>query len=228
MSCNSRKVISTDDLDPNVFDLKTDAFNSYNAREWMVIFYYKDANGAIARGGDIITSKYGGRLKGVDSDFITTANNNTRGYIWYETPVSTAAKNEPQPIRQLFADKAVVSGGLNANNNNVDFRARNGVTHAQELDKWKNINNGTPRLWSGQEGYNFYGINWETPGTSWAPENFKVRWGFIWNNEGHEINTSDSACGIGMSDYSCRDHYKWDGTQFKGCNSSIAFEFYVR
>jgi len=211
------------DLDPNIFDLKTDAFNSYNAREWMVIFYYKDDSGSIARGGDVITAKYKGRIRGPNSDFITTANNNTRGYIWYETPVSSDPRNEAQPIRQLFYDKTARPGGPNSNNNNVDFRPRSGVINAKELDKWKNVNPNTPRLWSCQQGYNFYGINWEIP----VSNNFKVRWGFIWNNESHETSSSDVSCGIGMNDMSCRD-YSWEQAEFKGCNSSIAFEFYVR
>jgi len=223
------------DINPSnnlsMFDIKTDAFNNYNAREWMAIFYYKNNSGVISQGGDLILESEGGRINGSGTSIISTANQNTRGWIWREAPPSSAANNAPQPVRQLFYDRLPNSAnGLSNNNNKWDFLSRYGLNvNAQTLDKWsvKSTDIG-PRLWSGQEGFKFYGINYEQPGTSWSPDQFKVRWGFVWNNETHEVSTSDSACGIGMNDYSCRDHYKWDGTQHKGINQSIAFEFYVR
>lgn len=221
------KGIYSNNLDPNIFDLKTSAFNSYNAKEWMAIFYYTDGNGE-SRGGDIIDEENGGVItNATGSTPISSARSNTRGWIWKETPYSSAPNNAVQPAQKLFSDRSSTGGRFNRHNNNISFLPRYNIDHAKDLDKMNKRVTGT-HLWSCQYGFNFYGINWEKPGTSWAPENFKVRWGFIWNNEGHEIYTSDAACGIGMSDYSCRDHYKWGGTEVKGCNSSIAFEFYVR
>jgi len=223
------------DINPSnnlsMFDIKTDAFNNYNAREWMAIFYYKNNSGVISQGGDLILESEGGRINGSGTSIISTANQNTRGWIWREAPPSSAANNAPQPVRQLFYDRLPNSAnGLSNNNNKWDFLSRYGLNvNAQTLDKWSvKATDIGPRLWSGQEGFKFYGVNYEQPGTSWSPDQFKVRWGFVWNNETNEVSTSDSACGIGMNDYSCRDHYKWDGTQHKGINQSIAFEFYVR
>lgn len=223
------------DINPSnnlsMFDIKTDAFNNYNAREWMAIFYYKNNSGVISQGGDLILESEGGRINGSGTSIISTANQNTRGWIWREAPPSSAANNAPQPVRQLFYDRLPNSAnGLSNNNNKWDFLSRYGLNvNAQTLDKWSvKATDIGPRLWSGQEGFKFYGVNYEQPGTSWSPDQFKVRWGFVWNNETDEVSTSDSACGIGMNDYSCRDHYKWDGTQHKGINQSIAFEFYVR
>jgi len=218
------------DLNASEFDIKTDAFNSYNAREWLAVFYFKDRNGAITRGGDYISRNEGGKTK--DDMEISTENKNTRGWIWRELARSTRKDGEPEPMRELFYNRRVTSTGLSNTNNHLDFLAKYGIGHVQGLNKWrrKDTDTGTP-LWSGQEGFNFYGINWEHPTTAamWGGgRQFKVRWGFIWNNEGHEIYTSDCSCGIGMAEYSCRDEWRWDGTQFKGCNESIAYEIYVR
>ena len=216
--------IYSSDLNPDVFDIKTDAFNSYNAREWMAIFYYKNSNGSISRGGDYISKNEGGKTE--DDIEISTENKNTRGWIWRELARSSRVDGEPEPMRELFFNRRTRTGGLDNTNNNLDFLAKYGLSHAAGLNKWrrKNTDTGTS-LWSGQYGFNFYGINWEHPSTG---NGFKVRWGFVWNNEGHEIVTCDSACGIGMRDFSCRDDNRWGGTEVQGCSDTIAYEIYVR
>lgn len=213
------------------YDIKTDAYNNYNAREWMVIFYYKNGE-SISRGGDDILRNEGGKASdGLTS--ISSLDKNTRGWIWRESPKSTLPNQEPQSLQSFFSSRAPTStNGLNTENNNIDFKSLYGVTNAKQLKKWsrKPATDTGSILWSaqdrddGQAGYNFYGINYEIPNKP-----FKVRWGFVWNNESDPSNNSnDAAGGLGMHNFSCADIWNHDGVQYKGVNSSIAFELYVR
>lgn len=224
------------DLNQNTFDIKTDAFNFHDSREWMAIFYHKTGE-MITRGGDIILASEGGKTEGTNPQPISSKNKNTRGWIWREVARTTKANGDPEPMRELFYNRRVSTtgdnSGFDATNNYWDFLSKYGITNARGLNKWRKQNTDTGiTLWSAQEGFNFYGVNWQYPlsGRMWGVgREFKVRWGFIWNNE-VDINnqTSDAACGIGMADHSCRDEWRWNGTQTKGCNESIAFEIYVR
>jgi len=218
-------------LNQNTYDLKTDAFNYHDAREWMAIFYHKTGD-MITRGGDIILVSEGGKTEGKTPQPISSQNKNTRGWIWREVPRTTKANGDPESMRELFFNRTP-GNGFNNTNNYWEFLSKYGISNAKGLNKWRKQSTDTGiTLWSGQEGFNFYGINWEYPtsGLMWGHHRrYRVRWGFVWNNE-VDINnqTSDAACGIGMTDYSCRDDWRWDGTQIKGCNESIAFEIYVR
>ena len=207
------------------YDMKTDAFNNYNAREWMVIFYYRNGE-SISRGGDDILRNEGGKASdGVTS--ISSLDKNTRGWIWRESPRSTLANQDPQSLQSFFSSRAPTStNGLNRENNNIDFKSLYGVTNSKNLKKWnrKPTTDTGSSLWSGQDGYNFYGINYEIPNKP-----FKVRWGFVWNNETDPSdNSNDAAGGLGMHNFSCADIWNNDIVQYKGVNNSIAFELYVR
>lgn len=206
------------------YDTKTEAFNSYSAKEWMAIFYYKK-NDAKSLGGDTIYASYGGKIGNTS---ISSENKNTRGWIWYEPNVP----NKPNdininrlPISALFASRQSNNKvGLHKGNNFVDLR---GGIQTTRLNKWKNHIFGS-RLWSSQTPYNFYGINYEIPSGNQPPN---VRWGFAWNENGpNDANSNDVYAGIGLQ---CRGGYSagdfvdgWNDTT--GVNDSIAFEWYVR
>lgn len=81
------------------------------------------------------------------------------------------------------------------------------------------------RIFSAQEGFTFYGINYS------GNENAKVRWGFAWNNEADQ-GTNDNSGGLGMSstggNYSAGDRY-WDGDlSTRGIDRSARVELYIR
>lgn len=81
------------------------------------------------------------------------------------------------------------------------------------------------QVFSKQEGYSFYGINYL------GNANAKVRWGFAWNNENDQTSNDDSG-GIGMSpsfgNYSAGDFYWNGGASIQGINRSARVELYVR
>lgn len=79
-------------------------------------------------------------------------------------------------------------------------------------------------IFSAQEGYSFYGINYS------GYANAKVRWGFAWNNEADQV-TNDVSGGLGMSsnygNYSAGD-YDWSSSSNHGINRSTRVELYIR
>jgi hypothetical protein len=74
------------------------------------------------------------------------------------------------------------------------------------------------------------GTNTITGGTGAAPGttscNVNLRWGFIFNNETTEFNSSDAYCGIGISGWSAGDAYGCCGTA--GINRQARVELYGR
>jgi len=80
-------------------------------------------------------------------------------------------------------------------------------------------------IFSKQEGFTFYGINYS------GNANAKVRWGFAWNNEADQGSNDDSG-GLGMStnygNYSAGDFYWNGGLSTSGINRSARVELYIR
>ena len=170
------------DLDPNIYDAKFETFNKSLAAEWMAIFYVKDNEGNIIKGGDI--------------------KNNNRGYVWYEKNVKiedtyNKIKRIVSPMDLfIFLDKS----NRKLNDGKLYSKLAQNI-----LGKFMNTNttrdNGMPfqsknLLFSSQpilEGNtNFYGLNYN----SGRPIT-KVRWGFTFNDSAD--NTNDVCGGIGTS-----------------------------
>jgi hypothetical protein len=205
-------------------DAKFDTFNYFKAKEWMAIFYPVDRNGRKLTGG---------------GDF----KENSRGWIWYENKLNYNG-NYYSPM-ELFQVLDNPKGNGRAFNRNIDLRP-SGV-RADQLAKFRV--DGKTQIWSGQAGFNFYGINYEYERHfEWRGNS--VRWGFSWNNE-WDADTTDVYAGIGL-DYQNRtgrwqdDHggFTWNGydngrgfscgdfiwccQNTTGLNDSMAFEWYVR
>lgn len=233
---NNYQTLSTDEI--KTLDIKTDAFNKYNAKEWLAIFYYKDS-----KGGDIIKKEYGGVI---DNNYPReTTNINAKGWLWYEPNIPITDRNAPnrvgQPILQLFRDRTPSqSTGITRNNSFISLKEKYGVANVKEMDKFKNNVGNTSRLFSSQSGFNFYGINYDIP-TYFEKYNIggyeawgtSTRWGFSFNNE-NDTATNDVNIGIGLSyprngaGYSAGDIILWNGVEDQVLGQSIAFEWYVR
>ena len=161
------------DLDPNIYDAKFETFNKSLAAEWMAIFYVKDNEGNIIKGGDI--------------------KNNNRGYVWYETNVKI--EDTYNKIKRIVSPKDLFIF-LDKSNRKIN------KNYAQNMGgKFTNTNTTRPfqsknLLFSSQpilEGNtNFYGLNYN----SGRPIT-KVRWGFTFNDSAD--NTNDVCSGIGTS-----------------------------
>ena len=171
------------DLDPNIYDAKFETFNNSLAAEWMAIFYVKDNEGNIIKGGDI--------------------KNNNRGYVWYETNVKIEdTYNKIKRIVSpkdlfIFLDKSdrklnVKYNVKNAQNINGKFTNANTIRDGGGSMPFQSKN----LLFSSQpiiEGNtSFYGLNYN----SGRPIT-KVRWGFTFNDSAD--NTNDVCGGIGTS-----------------------------
>jgi len=166
------------DIEPNIYDAKFDTFNHTLSAEWMAIFYVKDNEGNIIKGGDI--------------------QKNNRGYVWYETNVKindtlNKIKKIVSPMELFkFLDKsdrkinvryAQNMGGkfTNANtirqNGPLPFQSKNILFSSQPMD---------------ESNTNFYGLNYNSgrPITN-------VRWGFTFNDGAD--NSNDVCGGIGTS-----------------------------
>ena len=165
-------------IDPNIYDAKFDTFNNTLSAEWMAIFYVKDNEGNIIKGGDI--------------------QKNNRGYVWYETNVKiddtyNKIKRIVSPMELFkFLDKsdrkinvkyAQNMGGKFTNANTIrqsgpaPFQSKNILFSSQPISEG-NIN--------------FYGLNYNSgrPITN-------VRWGFTFNDSAD--NSNDVCGGIGTS-----------------------------
>lgn len=201
----------------NRYDAKFDIFNQYKANEWMAIFYFKNHNGVVLKGGDPISG----------------GNQGAKGWIWRETNLMEADRIERSPL-QLFQRRSNFGryGSL------IDLRGNYGVSNAKNLDKFRPVN-GMPQLWSSQYGYNFYGIDYDVPEwyENWGSRGASTRWGLAWNeNWYYPTNnyTNDVYGGIGLRfpgagqpGYSAGD-FIYCCHDSVGANSSIAFEWYVR
>lgn len=202
----------------NRYDAKFDIFNQYKTNEWMAIFYFKNKNGVILKGGDSISG----------------GNRTAKGWIWRETNLIEADNIERTPL-QLFRKRSK----LDRHASLIDLRGNYGVKNAKELEKFKPVLN-MPQLWSSQHGYNFYGINYDVPEYYEARMDRRgasTRWGFTWNENWEYSNNNDSNDvyggigllypGVGQSGYSAGD-FIYCCNDSQGANSSIAFEWYVR
>ena len=170
------------DLDPNIYDAKFETFNKSLAAEWMAIFYVKDNEGNIIKGGDI--------------------KNNNRGYVWYEKNVKI--EDTYNKIKRIVSPKDLFIF-LDKSNRKLNDGKLYSKLAQNILGKFMNTNttrdNGMPfqsknLLFSSQpilEGNtNFYGLNYN----SGRPIT-KVRWGFTFNDSAD--NTNDVCGGIGTS-----------------------------
>jgi len=201
----------------NRYDAKFDIFNRYKANEWMAIFYFKNDNGVVLKGGDLISG----------------GNHTAKGWIWRETNLIEADKIERTPL-QLFQKR----NRMDRHNSLIDLRGNYGVNNVKNLDKFKPVSN-MPKLWSSQHGYNFYGINYDVPEwyEGWGNRGSSTRWGFAWNENWDYANnnlTNDVYGGIGLRfpgagqpGFSAGD-YIYCCQDSTGVNRSIAFEWYVR
>lgn len=161
------------DLDPNIYDAKFETFNKSLAAEWMAIFYVKDNEGNIIKGGDI--------------------KNNNRGYVWYEKNVKiedtyNKIKRIVSPMDLfIFLDKSNRKINKNyAQNMGGKFTNTNTIRPFQS----KNLLFSSQPILEGNT--NFYGLNYN----SGRPIT-KVRWGFTFNDSAD--NTNDVCSGIGTS-----------------------------
>jgi len=111
----------------------------------------------------------------------------------------------------------VENNAVNSRRTLLDVFSRN-----QQITKSQNPTNLQKfhhRVWSRQDGFKFYGINYQ------GGRGFKTRWGFGWNNERHE-GSNDAGGGIGTQNVSAGDHFKCCGS--RGLDRRMRFEFYVR
>lgn len=195
----------------NKLDAKYDTFNNYPASEWMAIFYFKNDNDVIYKGGDELTNLTSQELK--------------KGWVWYERFVSLEKGVNIPPV-QLFSYLTTTFSNISSSINLTDKYTNE---RADKIDKFYKKPNNYPQLWSSQKSYNFYGVNYEVPTKRRRNEN--VRWGFTWNDENNNQN-NDVYSGIGTNykGFSAGDFTNDCNRCFDtaGVNTSIAFEWYVR
>ena len=173
------------------YDAKFEAFDKYPAREWLVIFYIND--------GQQASNKKGG-------DY-----NNSRGWVWHETNLPRNAQNRPYTAREIF-NGAHVSGRLDNTGVQIsselqlstreNYGGANPNVDIKNLKKfYKNYNGSgipTPAIWSSQNGYNWYGINYQHNNTFNNKECRLMRLGMTFSQEGTRGNNRVVA-GIGLN-----------------------------
>lgn len=195
----------------NNYDAKLHTFNYYKATKWMAIFYSRmpDKGKTIIIGGDLNDN-----LKN---------KNKKRGWIWYEQRISYKDR-EKYSLLELFQS-------LTRNNNRIDlfsnyYRPSQQEFRPKDLDKVRKYNG--INIWTKQPNFQFYGVNYnyDQAGSYNAP----VRWGFAWNENAGNVETSNDVYnGIGLryGKYSAGDFQRCCYSEL-GANSSIAFEWYVQ
>jgi hypothetical protein len=166
--------------DSDKYDAKFQAFDTYRAKEWLIIFYI-DRN---KTGGDY---------------------NNSRGWVWHERNLPTNAQGQPYTAREIFSGAHARTGSISelqlstrenygGVENNVD------ITTLKKF--YKNYSTGsaipTPNIWSPQPGYNWYGINYHHSGILNQNEPRLMRLGFVLNSATH-AGTNRVIAGIGLN-----------------------------
>jgi hypothetical protein len=101
----------------------------------------------------------------------------------------------------------------------------NQVTIESSQNGTMNFSGFDQRVFSKQDGFTFYGFNYT------GNPNYKVRWGFAWNNELSEL-TNDCSGGIGLStsiNYASGDinNVYWDQTP-RGINRAASAQIFIR
>ena len=175
ISSIGEKIYDRKNIDPNKYDAKFDTFNYTGATEWMAIFYVKDKDGNIIKGGDIP--------------------NNTRGWVWYEKNVKIDAIDNFNKKFQKIVSPIELFKFLDDNG-----QRKISTIPAQNTIKFSNAKNrNTPItniIFSSQpiSQYNtsFYGLNYNT-----GRKVSKMRWGFSFNDKRDKNN--DAFGGIGTS-----------------------------
>ena len=186
-------------------DAKFEAFDKYPAKEWLVIFYINEGTQASNK-------------KGGDYD-------NNRGWIWHETNLPRNAQNRPYTAREIF-NGAHVAGRLNNQGVQISSELQLSVSEnyggstpnvdIRNLKKfYKNYNGSgipTPAIWSKQNGYNWYGINYQHNSTFNNKECRLMRLGMTFSREGTRGNNRVIG-GIGLN---------YDGTTAIPPNTPLA------
>lgn len=179
ISSIGNKIYSTNinEIKPNIYDAKFDTFNNTKANEWMAIFYVKDKDGNIIRGGDY--------------------KDNNRGWVWYEKNVkidtidnfNTKIKKIVSPLELFqFLDKNKTERKLSGK-----FAQNMYGKFTNATDRKKPLTN---ILFSSQpiseRNTSFYGLNYIS-----GRNITNIRWGFNFNDSNDKSN--DAFGGIGTS-----------------------------
>lgn len=166
--------------DSNKYDAKFQAFDTYRAKEWLVIFYVDNTK----TGGDY---------------------NNSRGWVWHEKNLPTNARGEPYTAREIFSGAHARTGTISE----LQLSTREnygGVSNDFDVTTmkkfYKNYSTAsatqTPNIWSPQQGYNWYGINYHYSGRLNENEPRLMRFGMVLNNA-PQAGVNRVIAGIGLN-----------------------------
>lgn len=165
------------------YDAKFEAFDKYPAREWLIIYYIDNNN------------KKGGDYK------------NNRGWVWHERNLPRNAQNKPYTAREIFSGahlpvtttERTTELQLSTREN---YGGANPDVDIKTLKKfYKNYNTSgipTPAIWSPQNGYNWYGINYNHNASFNRNEPRLMRLGMTFNDTNTRGNNRVVA-GIGLN-----------------------------
>lgn len=169
------------------YDAKFEAFDKYPAREWLVIFYIDENK----KGGDY---------------------NNNRGWVWHERNLPRNSQNRPYTAREIFSGAHATGTNANGSPRSPEIQLSTQDNYggsAQNVDVktlkkfYKNYNTAgqlqTPLIWSLQNGYNWYGINYLHNTTLNIKEPRLMRWGMTFTAGATRSNDNRVVAGIGLN-----------------------------
>jgi hypothetical protein len=227
ISSIGNKIYDAINIDANKYDAKFDTFNNTKSSEWMAIFYVKDRNGNIIKGGDYP--------------------DNNRGWVWFEKNIKIDSKNDydntnikklvsPLELFQFLDRQKIKDRKMMAKDKEGKF------INAQDMGgKFTNATSRKPPMTnilfsSRQKSSNnpsFYGLNYPYYTN-------KIRWGFFFkdSNLSSSQNLLECIGGIGCTHHSAGNFERPSGsttdTEFldrpaeEFRSRSYAVEWYVR
>lgn len=227
ISSIGNRIYDTNNINAKIYDAKFDPFNNTKSSEWMAIFYAKDRNGNIIKGGDYP--------------------DNNRGWVWYEKNIKIDATNDYDntKIKKLVSPLELFQY-LDRQKKDKDRKMmpkdKNGkFIHAQDMGgKFTNATSREPLpmtniLFSsrkkGSNNHSIYGLNYPYYTN-------KIRWGFFFKDRTISSSQNLLECigGIGCTNHSAGNFEIPSGNneefldrpaeEFR--NRSYAVEWYVR